>query len=793
MQTEDIQRELNSIWNGWVIKEKLGKGSFGSVYRIERQEFGRVYESALKVVRIPLDDSEITALVNDGMDDLSIRMYLGSVVEDIVNEVALMYKLRGNTNIVSYEDHSVIEHKDSIGWNIYIRMELLTPLFDYVKHRKLTIRDVIRMGLDMCNALEVCQKYNIVHRDIKPENMFVSDLGVFKLGDFGIARQVERTSTNLSKKGTYTYMAPELYKGEECNSSVDIYSLGIVLYRFLNNNRTPFLPPYPQPLRITDKEKANVLRMSGKPVPKPCNADGRLAEIVMKACSYDPKDRYESATLMKEALESIHYNDQEVNIIYPDGDLINRSHEFSSSSMKRKDSSMSGDHTRALFGGAEEEPEEIQYPDQEESMYYLFQTEVSNEKKRQEMIEKAMEDSRKFGESQAVSEAGSAAVTERSSEEKALQEKIKKEQEEERLRQEELKKQEEERRKEEEKRKEEEERRQKEEEKRKKEEELKRKEEERKQKEEEKRKAREEARRKKAEEKAKGQSGSGKKVAAAIAILALLGGVGGYGGYHYYQKSLEREVPVLTNMTLEAAQIKAAGDDESLTVEQSGEEYSNTVEKGNIISQNVEAGTILKKGDVIQVVISKGGLSEVPSVKGKKSTSAKELVTKANLKYKVTEKKYSDKVAKGNVISQDPAAGATVEEFETVSVVVSKGIEQVTIPDLKGKTLTKAKEALKNAKLKFGTSSEEYSDSVAEGNVISQSIAAKKTVDKNSKVNLVVSKGPEPEPEPEPTYSSSSSSRRSSSSRKSSSRKSSSKKKKSSGGGDSISNWDLVN
>ena len=183
MQTEDIQRELNSIWNGWVIKDKLGKGSFGSVYRIERQEFGRVYESALKVIRIPLDDSEVNALINDGMDDLSIRMYLGSVVEDIVNEVALMYKLRGNTNIVSYEDHSVIEHKDSIGWNIYIRMELLTPLFDYVKHRKLTIRDVIRMGLDMCNALEVCQKYNIVHRDIKPENMFVSDLGVFKLGD----------------------------------------------------------------------------------------------------------------------------------------------------------------------------------------------------------------------------------------------------------------------------------------------------------------------------------------------------------------------------------------------------------------------------------------------------------------------------------------------------------------------------------------------------------------------------------------------------------------------------------
>lgn len=655
MQIEDIQKDLNNIWNGWVIKEKLGKGSFGAVYRIEREEFGRVYESALKVIRIPTDDSEIHALINDGMDDNSIRTYLGSVVEDIVNEVALMYKLRGNTNIVSYEDHFAVEHVNSIGWNIYIRMELLIPLFDYVKNRKLTIRDVIRMGLDMCNALEVCQKYNIVHRDIKPENMFVSDLGVFKLGDFGIARTVERTSTNLSKKGTYTYMAPELYKGEECNSSVDIYSLGIVLYRFLNNNRTPFLPPYPQPLRIMDREKANVLRMSGKPIPKPCNADGRLAEIVLKACSYDPKDRYESATLMKQALESILYDDQEANLIYPDGDQVNRSHEFSSS-IKRSDNSTTDDQTRLIRRDYPEVEEEIEEDDFQE------------------------------------------------------------------------------------------------------------------------------------------ESGSGKKIAAIVAIVALLCGAGAFGGVRYYQKSLEREVPVLTNMTLEEAQIKAAGDDESLLVEKSGEEYSDTVEKGAIISQDQEAGDIIKKGDVIQVVISKGALAEVPNVEGTKNSNAKEVVTKANLTYKVAEKKYSDKVAKGIVISQDPAAGATVEEFQTVSVVISKGIEQVTIPDLKGKTLAKAKEALKNAKLQFGSSSEEYSESVDKGNVISQSIAAKKTVDKNSKVNLVVSKGPEPEPEPEPepTYSSSSSSSRKSSSRKKSSSKKKSSKKKSSGG-DSISNWDLVN
>ena len=87
------------------------------------------------------------------------------------------------------------------------------------------------MGVDICKALELYQKYNIIHRDIKPENIFVSDNGDFKLGDFGIARTIEKTMSDLSKKGTYNYMAPEVYQGGEYGFSVDLYSLGIVLYR----------------------------------------------------------------------------------------------------------------------------------------------------------------------------------------------------------------------------------------------------------------------------------------------------------------------------------------------------------------------------------------------------------------------------------------------------------------------------------------------------------------------------------------------------------------------------------
>ena len=227
-----------------------------------------------------------------------------------------------------------------------------------------------------------------------------------------------------------------------------------------------------------------------------------------------------------------------------------------------------------------------------------------------------------------------------------------------------------------------------------------------------------------------------------------------------------------------------------------------TVKKGNIISQDIKAGTILKKGDTIRVTVSKGALVTIPDVAGKKKAKAKETITNAKLIMKVSDRKWSDKVAKGKVISQDKKAGEKIEEGNTISVVISKGVEQVKVPKVEGETLEEAQKALKKAKLKVD-SSRTYSSSVEEGKIISQSIASGKTVDKNTTVKVVISLGKEPEPEPVYRPSSSSSSSGSSSSGRksyrrsgsssSSSRKSSGSKKKSSGGGDSINNWNLVN
>lgn len=301
---------MKDTFHNWKVCECIGSGAFGKVYRIVRTEFGHTYEAALKVLEIPQHSSDVETIRHEGMSEQGITEYFESVVKNTVKEFALMSQLKGNSHIVSYEDHEVVRKKDSFGWEIYIRMELLTPLYTYTEQHPMTVSDVIKMGIHLCKALELCESHHIIHRDIKPENIFVSNNGDFKLGDFGIARELEKTSCDLSKKGTKSYMAPEVYKGMEYNFSVDIYALGVVLYRYLNDNRLPFYPDASKPIRYSDKEKATLLRMCGKEMPKPCNASEELADIILKACAYIPSKRWESAREMRQNLERIYQAEQ---------------------------------------------------------------------------------------------------------------------------------------------------------------------------------------------------------------------------------------------------------------------------------------------------------------------------------------------------------------------------------------------------------------------------------------------------------------------------------------------------
>ena len=323
MENEYYKR-YEPFFGEWRIKRFIGAGSYGRVFEIERRdEFDTVYTGALKAVTIPASQGELDEILADGMDMNGASTYFRDYVKELNREIALMSKLKGHSNIVSYEDHKMFPHEDGVGWDILIRMELLTPITSYLKqNHTFTRREVIQLGMDLCKALEICQRYNIIHRDIKPANIFISETEDFKLGDFGVARIASASTGASTRAGTVNYMAPEVFRGEKYTSNVDIYSLGLVMYQLLNNNRMPLYPPYPQPITPSSRERAQAQRLSGAALPPPANAEGRLAEIVLKACAPDPAQRYDSPTVMRQALEAILYTEGEAKMIYPEGDTV---------------------------------------------------------------------------------------------------------------------------------------------------------------------------------------------------------------------------------------------------------------------------------------------------------------------------------------------------------------------------------------------------------------------------------------------------------------------------------------
>ena len=305
---------LPSVWSDWELTGELGRGSYSVVYEAVRREHPSV-RCAVKVITIPQDDQEIGELLADGFTMELSRTYFEEAVRDFTKEIGLMERFKGMQNIVSIEDFKVIPREDGIGSSIFIRMELLTPLEKYISDKALSEEETIRIGIDICSALELCEEQGIIHRDIKPANIFVNDrIGThvfYKLGDFGIARNLENRTQGMSYKGTPNYMAPEVAINREYDTRADLYSLALTLYWLLNGNRLPFFPQT-QLYSPAAKREALRRRLEGELIEPPANASPEMAGLILKACSYAPEDRFQTASEMKKALTSMLYKDEGV-------------------------------------------------------------------------------------------------------------------------------------------------------------------------------------------------------------------------------------------------------------------------------------------------------------------------------------------------------------------------------------------------------------------------------------------------------------------------------------------------
>jgi len=261
------------------VLEPLGRGGMARVYRAYHPQLDRYV--AIKVMRTDLADDE----------EFQVRFQ---------REARAVAALR-HPNIVQVFDF------DIEGEISYMVMELMagdtlkTRLDDYrVRGQQMPCGEMVRVMLDVLEGLAYAHSEGMIHRDIKPGNILLTQRGQAVLADFGVAHIIggTRYTAPNALRGTRQYMAPEQGMDGRSDARSDIYSLGIVLYEMLTQQR-PF---------DADTPLAVLMKHLNDPLPLPRQINTAIPEplerVVLKALAKKPEERYQGAQDMARALRA---------------------------------------------------------------------------------------------------------------------------------------------------------------------------------------------------------------------------------------------------------------------------------------------------------------------------------------------------------------------------------------------------------------------------------------------------------------------------------------------------------
>jgi beta-lactam-binding protein with PASTA domain/tRNA A-37 threonylcarbamoyl transferase component Bud32 len=199
-------------------------------------------------------------------------------------------------------------------------------------------------------------------------------------------------------------------------------------------------------------------------------------------------------------------------------------------------------------------------------------------------------------------------------------------------------------------------------------------------------------------------------------------------------------VPSVAGQTLSVATQTLQS--EHLSVGSTSSQNSSNTAKGEVISTDPKAGTKVSKNSHVNLVVSAGAptLVPVPPVVGQQLNAAVELLTNAGLSFKP--KYVTSNKAPGTVLTQNPAAGTSVKTTTVVQLTVSSSSSSISVPNVVGFSQTNAGSSITSNNLTVGTQTSACSQSVATGDIASQSPAAGTPVKSGAPINLVVSNGP---------------------------------------------------
>lgn len=273
---------LDGFQVGDAISDHHGVRSFPAMPKDSDERY------IVKIISIPASQTKVQALLLAGAfaDEVGAADYFRELADDTLRECAVLERLSRMEGFLPFTGSQAAPMEKGVGWNVYLVSPYRPTLGRFLSRSNMTHLSAINLGLDLCASLTVCRQLGYLYANLKPENIYICHDQEYRIGDLGFLKLDSLKYTSIPERYITAYTPPEIVDAySDLNTTVDTYGAGMILYRVYNGGELPF------------KERAGT-----DPLPPPAYADYELAEIILKAVSPDPKERWQDPMEMGQAL-----------------------------------------------------------------------------------------------------------------------------------------------------------------------------------------------------------------------------------------------------------------------------------------------------------------------------------------------------------------------------------------------------------------------------------------------------------------------------------------------------------
>ncbi len=278
-----IPKNLSPLFDNIIVGDAISEHSGISCYPAMDTRNDNKY--ILKVVSVPSSESQLEALYLAGAlkDEDDAKKYFTQRIEELTKELDILQQLSRQNGFIGFDDYKAVPKESGVGYDLYILTLYKRSLEKHIAKNELTQLDAVNLGLDICSALTACRRNGYLFVNLKPSNIYISDNGEYKINDLGLVSLSALKYATVPQHYISAYTAPEITDPfASLNDTVDVYAAGMILYSIYNGNELP---------EESDAELA-----------APKYADQEMAQIILKACSKDPQERWSDPAQMGQML-----------------------------------------------------------------------------------------------------------------------------------------------------------------------------------------------------------------------------------------------------------------------------------------------------------------------------------------------------------------------------------------------------------------------------------------------------------------------------------------------------------